>query len=153
MTTSVATIPEKETPTLTPAKTGSESTPATLTPLKSRNLPYIIELNPESDSDSFWEKSRFQATLTPGIVATLVTTLFPGQRPPRPGGAPRDAVGGTGAGAGGTGGGGTGPRHAGADGDPRGRKDSQLLLPGPRSSSRVVKVRFQTSNFLQRRNY
>ena len=44
-----------------------ELTPATLTPLKSRNL----EPNLESDSDSFWEKSRLQATPTPGIVATL----------------------------------------------------------------------------------
>ena len=66
----VATIPEKMTPT--PAKCGSELTPVTPTPLKSRNLPYIIELNPELDSDSFWEKSRLQAT--PGIVATLLTT-------------------------------------------------------------------------------
>ena len=68
----VATIPEKVTPTLTPAKSGSELTPVTPTPPKSRNLPYIIEPNPESDSDSFWEKSRLQATPTPGIVATPI---------------------------------------------------------------------------------
>ena len=70
----VATIPEKvtPTPTLTPEKSGSELTPATPTPLKSCNLPYIVEPNPESDSDSFWEKSRLQATPTPGIVATLL---------------------------------------------------------------------------------
>ena len=67
----VATFPEKVTLTLTPAKSGSELNPATPTPLKSRNLPYIVEPNPESDSDSFWEKSRLQATPTPGIVATL----------------------------------------------------------------------------------
>ena len=68
-----ATIPGKvtPTPTLTPAKTGSELTPATPTPLKTCNLPYIVEPNPESDSDSFWEKSGLQATQTPGIVATL----------------------------------------------------------------------------------
>ena len=60
-----ATIPEKVTPTLTPAKSGSELTPATPTPLKSRNLPYIVEPNPESDSDSFWENSQLQATPTP----------------------------------------------------------------------------------------
>ena len=72
----VATIPEKvtPTPTLTPAKSGSELTPVTPTPLSSRNLPYIIEPNPESDSDSFWEKSQLQATPTPGIVATLCGT-------------------------------------------------------------------------------
>ena len=69
----VAMIPEKLTPapTLTPAKSGSELTPATPTPLKSCNLPYIVEPNLESDSDSFWEKSRLQATQTPGIIATL----------------------------------------------------------------------------------
>ena len=69
-------ISEKVTPTpiLTPAKSGSELTPATPTPLKSRNLPYIVEPNPESDSDSFWEKSRLQAT--PGIVATLTGEHF-----------------------------------------------------------------------------
>ena len=69
----VATIPEKvtPTPTLTPAKSGSELTPVTPTPPKSRNLPYIIEPNPESNSDSFWEKSRLQATPIPRIVATL----------------------------------------------------------------------------------
>ena len=54
--TRVATIPEKVTPTPTLAKSRSESTPATQTPLKSRNLPYIIEPSPESDSDSFWGK-------------------------------------------------------------------------------------------------
>ena len=66
-------IPEKVTltPTLTPAKSGSELTPLTPTPRNSSNLPYIIEPNSESDSDSFWEKSRLQATPTPGIVATL----------------------------------------------------------------------------------
>ena len=66
----VATIPDKvtPTPTLTPAKSGSELTPATPTPLKSRNLPYIVAPNPESDS----ENSRLQATPTPGSVATLV---------------------------------------------------------------------------------
>ena len=50
----VAMIPEKVTPTPTPspAKCGSELTPVTLTPLKSRNLPYIV--------DSFWEKSRLR---------------------------------------------------------------------------------------------
>ena len=69
-------IPEKVTPTLTPAKSGSELAPVTQTPLNSRNLPYIIEPNPESDSDSFWEKSRLHATPTPGIVATLVCTLW-----------------------------------------------------------------------------
>ena len=67
----VATIPEKVTPTQTPAKSGSELSPATPTQLKSRNLPYIVEPNPESDSDSFWENSQLQATPTPGIVATL----------------------------------------------------------------------------------
>ena len=69
-------ISEKVTPTpiLTPAKSGSELTPATPTPLKSFNLPYIVEPKPESDSDSFWEKSRLQAT--PGIVATLTGEHF-----------------------------------------------------------------------------
>ena len=68
----VATIPERVTLILTPAKSGSQSTPVTSTPPKSCNLPYIVEPNPESDSDSFWEKSRLQATPIPGIVATLI---------------------------------------------------------------------------------
>ena len=67
----VATFPEKVTLTLTPAKSGSELNPATPTPLKSRNLPYIVEPNPESDSDSYWEKRLLQASPPPGIVAAL----------------------------------------------------------------------------------
>ena len=73
LTLRVATIPEKVTPTLTPAKRGSELTPVIPTPPKSCDLPYIVGTNPESDSDSFWEKSRLRATTIPGIVGTLVT--------------------------------------------------------------------------------
>ena len=58
----------------------------TPTPLKSRNLPSIVEPNPESDSDSFWEKCRLQATPIPGIVATLKSyQQFSGRRAVRPG--------------------------------------------------------------------
>ena len=39
------------------------------------NLPYIVGTNQESDSDSFWEKSRLQATLIPRIVATLLLSV------------------------------------------------------------------------------
>ena len=66
----VATFPEKVTLTLTPAKSGSELNQATPTPLKSRNLPYIVEPNPESDPTPFGKRVDSRRLQFPQLLQT-----------------------------------------------------------------------------------